>query len=142
VNGFLIRIPAAEHNISSYKNPCDIHLKPVFLTEFGLWRIPATRLHQISVRFFGCHNVAQTEQFICSYGLNAKFRDEIEKGQLKVAGVDLDGEVRVVELSDHPFFVGTLYQPQISSAPDSPHPLIVAFLRAALAFGTSDNRKL
>ena len=83
-----------------------------------------------------------TEQFICNYGLNAKFRDEIEKGQLKVAGVDLDGEVRVVELSDHPFFVGTLYQPQLSSAPDSPHPLIVAYLRAALAFGTSDNRKL
>jgi hypothetical protein len=39
----------------------------------------------------------------------------------------------VVALSDHPFFVGTLYQPQISSAPDDPHPLIVAYLRAALA---------
>jgi CTP synthase (UTP-ammonia lyase) len=81
-----------------------------------------------------------TEQFVCNYGLNPKFRDTIEKGQLKIAGVDLDGEVRVVEVSGHPFYVGTLYQPQISSAPGSPHPLIVAYLRAVLAFRTSGKR--
>jgi CTP synthase (UTP-ammonia lyase) len=51
--------------------------------------------------------------------------------------VDFLGEVRLVELSDHPFYVGTLYQPQLSSTPDSPHPLIVAYLRAALNFKTS-----
>jgi CTP synthase (UTP-ammonia lyase) len=43
----------------------------------------------------------------------------------------------VVEISDHSFYVGTLYQPQLSSAPDSPHPLIVAYLRAALDFQAS-----
>lgn len=80
-----------------------------------------------------------TEQFICNYGLNPEFRDSIEKGQLRVVGVDLDGEVRVVEISDHPFYVGTLYQPQISTTPDSPHPLIIAYLRAALAFRKSGN---
>ena len=79
-----------------------------------------------------------TEQFFCNYGLNPKFRDTTEKGRLIVAGVDLYGEVRVVELSDHPFYVGTLYQPQLSSTLDSPHPLIVAYLRAALDFKTSD----
>ncbi|MBW2563521.1 MAG: hypothetical protein JRE29_05720, partial [Deltaproteobacteria bacterium] len=44
-----------------------------------------------------------TENFVCSYGLNPKFRDIIVKGPLKIAGVDLDGEVRAVEISDHPF---------------------------------------
>jgi CTP synthase (UTP-ammonia lyase) len=83
-----------------------------------------------------------TEQFICNYGLNPKFRDSIEKEQLKITGVGLDGEVRAVEVSDHPYYVGTLYQPQLSSTPDSPHPLIVAYLRAALAFRLSDVRKL
>jgi CTP synthase (UTP-ammonia lyase) len=82
-----------------------------------------------------------TEQFVCNYGLNPKFRDTIEKGQLKIAGVDLDGEVRAVEVSQHPFYVGTLYQPQLSSAPGGPHPLIVAYLRAVLAFRTSGTRK-
>jgi CTP synthase (UTP-ammonia lyase) len=77
-----------------------------------------------------------TEQFYCNYGLNPKFRDELGKGQLKITGVDLNGEVRIVELSDHPFYVATLFLPQIASRPENPHPLIVAYLRAALAFQT------
>ncbi len=80
------------------------------------------------------------EQFVCNYGFNPKFRDTIEKGPLKIVGVDLDGEVRAVEVSGHPFYVGTLYQPQISSAPDCPHPIFIAYLRAALAFKTSGDR--
>jgi CTP synthase (UTP-ammonia lyase) len=51
-----------------------------------------------------------------------------------VAGVDAeDGDVRVMRLTDHPFFVLTLFVPQTSSSPDRPHPLILGFLRAALA---------
>lgn len=75
-----------------------------------------------------------TEGFACSYGVNPEFRDQLEKGGLKITGVDLDGEARVVEMSDHPFYVATLFVPQISSRPGSPHPLIMAYLRAALAF--------
>ena len=78
------------------------------------------------------------EQFVCSFGLNPEFLDKIEEGQLNFSGVDIDGEVRVVELADHPFYVATLFQPQISSKPGNPHPLIVACLRAALAFQTSE----
>ncbi len=81
------------------------------------------------------------EQFACSYGLNPQFRDKIEKAQLKITGVDLDGEVRAVELIDHPFYVATLFLPQISSEPKSPHPLIVAYLRTALASRISDKKK-
>jgi len=77
------------------------------------------------------------EQFHCNYGLNPKFRDKLNKGQLKITGVDPDGEVRIVELSDHPFYVATLFLPQIYSRPESPHPLIVAYLRATLAFQNS-----
>ena len=80
-----------------------------------------------------------TEQFACSYGLNPQFRDKFEKGQLKITGVDLDGEVRVVELSEHPFYVATLFLPQILSKPGSPHPLIVAYVRAALARSFHEN---
>lgn len=78
-----------------------------------------------------------TEQFHCNYGLNPQFRDKVSTGKLKVTGVDLEGEVRIVELSDHPFYVATLFLPQISSRPDRPHPLIVAYLKAALAFHNS-----
>ena len=81
-----------------------------------------------------------TEQFACSYGLNPQFRDKVEKGRLKITGVDLDGEVRAMEVLDHPFYVATLFLPQVSSKPDRPHPLIVAYLRAALAFRTSGKK--
>ena len=47
-------------NRPSYKTACDIHLKHVFLTEYGLWRNPAPRLYQISFRFFGYHKIART----------------------------------------------------------------------------------
>jgi CTP synthase (UTP-ammonia lyase) len=80
-----------------------------------------------------------TEQFACSYGFNQKFRHKFEKGRLKVTGVDLEGEARVVEMLDHPFYVATLFVPQISSQPESPHPLIVAYLKAALSFQSQES---
>jgi CTP synthase (UTP-ammonia lyase) len=78
-----------------------------------------------------------TEQFFCNYGLNSAFRNKIGTENLKITGVDLDGEVRIVELLNHPFYVATLFLPQICSSTGSPHPLIVGYLRAALAFQTS-----
>jgi CTP synthase (UTP-ammonia lyase) len=74
------------------------------------------------------------EAFRCNFGLNPEHRAKVVSGSLRVAGVDDSGEVRVVELGNHPFFVATLFLPQLSSTPAAPHPLIVAYLRAAAAF--------
>jgi len=82
-----------------------------------------------------------SEQFACNYGLNPQFQNRIEKGKLEITGVDLYGEVRIIEVLDHPFYVATLFLPQISSAPGSPHPLIVAYLKAAAAFRKSGKKK-
>jgi len=78
-----------------------------------------------------------TEQFRCSYGLNPRFRDRVETGPLKITGVDFEGGARIAELSNHPFYMATLFLPQLSSSFENPHPLIVAYLRAALAFHVS-----
>jgi CTP synthase (UTP-ammonia lyase) len=75
-----------------------------------------------------------SEQFHCSFGLNPAFRDKIFKGLLQVAGLDENGEVRIVEIVDHPFFIATLFLPQLSSTPSEPHPLVISFLEAATAF--------
>ena len=90
--------------------------------------VPGTLAHQA----YGKGEV--TEQFRCSYGVNPVYRDTIEDGALKVAGLGPDGEVRIVELSGHRFFIATLFLPQLSSSAESPHTLIVAYLKAALAF--------
>jgi CTP synthase (UTP-ammonia lyase) len=90
--------------------------------------LPGSLVH----RAYGRDEV--TEQFACNYGLNPLFQDRVEKGRLKITGVALDGEVRVIELPDNPFYVATLFLPQISSTPESPHPLITACLKTALSF--------
>ena len=77
------------------------------------------------------------EAFRCHFGLNPKFRARVLSEPLRVAGVDDNGEVRVVELGHHPFFVATLYLPQLVSTPAAPHPLILAYLRSAAAFHDS-----
>jgi CTP synthase (UTP-ammonia lyase) len=73
------------------------------------------------------------EAFRCNYGLNKDFQDLMTGEELKVAGLDPDGEVRIIELINHRFFMGTLFLPQLSSSPDKPHPLIFAYLKSVLA---------
>jgi CTP synthase (UTP-ammonia lyase) len=55
------------------------------------------------------------------------------KHGMRIAATDATGEVRAIERVDHPFFVGTLYQPQLRSAPRAPHPIFVGLLDAARA---------
>lgn len=71
------------------------------------------------------------ESYYCNFGLNPEFRKPLEDRGLAVSGADQDGEVRIVEIPSHPFFVGTLFVPQTRSTMDKPHPLLVQFLRVA-----------
>jgi len=87
--------------------------------------VPETLAH----RAYG--TTAVTEQFACNYGLNPAYREPLSTARLHVAGLDLTGEVRIVELREHRFFLATLFLPQVSSSPDRPHPLITAYLQAA-----------
>jgi CTP synthase (UTP-ammonia lyase) len=71
------------------------------------------------------------EHYYCNFGLNPDRAAELKAAGLAVTGRDQDGEARIVELTGHRFFVGTLFVPQVSSAPGCPHPLVVAFVAAA-----------
>ena len=73
------------------------------------------------------------EHYYCNFGVNPKYVSLVSSGNLKIVGCDAEGEVRVVEMPDHRFFVGTLYVPQMRSTPDAPHPLVTAFSRAILS---------
>jgi CTP synthase (UTP-ammonia lyase) len=72
------------------------------------------------------------ERYHCSYGLNPEYRPAIEREGLRVVGEDDHGDARVVELSGHPFFIATLFQPQLESAPGAPAPLLRALVDAAI----------
>jgi len=72
------------------------------------------------------------ERYYCNFGVNPDCIDELKQGPLKVSGSDAEGEIRVIEHPDHPFFIGTLFVPQMRSIPERPHPLVTAFLLAAV----------
>jgi CTP synthase (UTP-ammonia lyase) len=76
-----------------------------------------------------------TERYYCNFGLNPDRVDELVAAGLVVSGTDQQGEVRIVELADHPFFVATLFVPQTSSTLVRPHPLVTAFVAATMAQG-------
>lgn len=81
-------------------------------------------------------SVAVTEQYYCNFGVNPDHVSTLGSGPLRIVGSDAEGEVRVVELAGHPFFVGTLFVPQLRSTIEQPHPLILGFVRAAARFAT------
>lgn len=72
-----------------------------------------------------------TERYYCNFGVNRDYVQQISNAGFGVVGIDAEGACRVMELSSHRFFIGTLFVPQARSRPDHPHPLITAFLRAA-----------
>jgi CTP synthase (UTP-ammonia lyase) len=73
------------------------------------------------------------EGYHCRYGMNPAFRDELAHGPLRIAATDELGDVRAVELTDHPYFVATLFQPERAALAGRPPPIAVAFVRAMLA---------
>jgi CTP synthase (UTP-ammonia lyase) len=70
--------------------------------------------------------------YFCNYGLNPAFRDAMTQGGMAITGSDANGEVRMIELPQHPFFMATLFLPQATSVPETPDPLIVGYLQAAM----------
>ena len=94
--------------------------------------VPGSQAHRI----YGKDEA--TEVFACNYGLNEAFEDLIESKELRVSGYDEDGTVRMVELPGHPFFISTLFVPQVVSQIGKPHPLIVTYLQAASRFRRCD----
>ncbi len=83
-------------------------------------------------RSYGATSV--TEQYYCNFGVNPDHSATLASGDLAIVGSDAEGEVRVVELRSHPFFVGTLFVPQLRSPASSPHQLILGFLNATQNF--------
>ena len=71
------------------------------------------------------------EATTCNYGLAPEVQHIADQHGLRIAATDETGEVRAIERKDHPFFVGTLYQPQLRSRPRAPHPVFTGFVEAA-----------
>jgi CTP synthase (UTP-ammonia lyase) len=72
-----------------------------------------------------------TEEFFCNFEVNPEFEWAIIEAGFPIVARGEKGEVRAIESPNHRFFIATLFQPQLSSKPGKPHPIIVEFLGAA-----------
>lgn len=67
------------------------------------------------------------------YEYNNSYREKLIAAGLQVSGTSPDGKlVEVVEIKDHPWFIGCQYHPEFKSRPLAPHPLFVSYIRASI----------
>ena len=75
------------------------------------------------------------------YEFNNSYRELLAAHGMKFTGLSPDGRlVEIVEIPDHPFYLGTQFHPEFKSRPNRPHPLFVSFTDAALAFARANGR--
>ena len=66
------------------------------------------------------------------YEVDIKYRERLEKCGLIFSGMSPDGRLpEIVEVKDHPWFIGVQFHPELKSKPFAPHPLFADFIRAA-----------
>lgn len=92
-------------------------------------------------RAYGTESISERHRH--RYEVNNKYREIFEKNGLKVSGISPDGSlVEIIELNDHPWFLGGQFHPEFKSSPRQPHPLFKDFIRAAFQLKTSDEEKV
>jgi CTP synthase (UTP-ammonia lyase) len=88
--------------------------------------VPGTRAAEI------CGTAPMTGYHFCSYGLAPEMVPHLEASGLVISGYAGDGTIEIVELPGHPFFLATLFQPQVGKGDGELHPLVSAFADAVV----------
>jgi CTP synthase len=79
------------------------------------------------------HNTRVSERHRHRYEINIGYRQTLEATGLRFSGMSPDGLLpEIVELADHPWFIGVQFHPELKSKPFEPHPLFTSFVRAAV----------
>jgi CTP synthase (UTP-ammonia lyase) len=81
--------------------------------------------------FYGKDTETAIEEFFCNFEVNPDYEWCAMEAGFPVVARGSQGEIRAIESPAHRFFLATLFQPQLSSAEQKPHPLVVAFVKAA-----------
>ncbi|MFT6106505.1 MAG: CTP synthase [Rickettsiales bacterium] len=67
------------------------------------------------------------------FEVNTNYKEQLEKAGLEFSGMSPDGKLtEIVEIKDHPFFIGVQFHPELKSRPFAPHPIFVSFVKAAI----------
>ena len=96
----------------------------------GAWKC-SLKEGSIARKIYGKSQISERHRH--RYEYNGKYLNELEKAGLIASGVNPDTNlVEIVEIKDHPFFVGVQYHPEYKSTVANPHPLFVSFIKAVV----------
>jgi len=86
-----------------------------------------SRVHGI----YGQHEISERHRH--RYEVNTAYKPVLEQAGMRFSGMSPDGVLpEIVEIPDHPWFVGVQFHPELKSKPFEPHPLFTSFIRAAV----------
>ena len=81
---------------------------------------------------YGSNDISERHRH--RYEVNTAYRERLEAGGMSFAGMSPDGLLpETIEFTDHPWFIGVQYHPELKSRPFAPHPLFSSFIAAAKA---------
>ncbi len=96
----------------------------------GAWDCVLKKGSQVEA-LYGTRKISERHRH--RYEFNNKYRAQLERAGLVVSGTTPDGKlVEIIELADHPFFVGSQFHPEFKSRPLNAHPLFKGFIAAIL----------
>jgi CTP synthase len=96
----------------------------------GAWKCDI-KPDTLAYKIYGQKTISERHRH--RYEYNNKYADELQNAGLKASGVNPDtGLVEIVELENHPFFIGVQYHPEYKSTVANPHPIFVNFVAAAV----------
>ncbi|MGH7030917.1 MAG: glutamine amidotransferase-related protein, partial [Stellaceae bacterium] len=79
---------------------------------------------------YGANQISERHRH--RYEINIHYKDRLEATGLRFSGMSPDGVLpEIVELPDHPWYIGVQFHPELKSTPFAPHPLFASFVRAA-----------
>ncbi|HEY2568107.1 MAG TPA: CTP synthase [Candidatus Udaeobacter sp.] len=98
----------------------------------GTWPTKITK-GTLAEKIYGSTEVMERHRH--RYEFNMKYRDRMNDKGFVISGTSPDGTLaELIELRDHPYFVGCQYHPEFQSKPNKPHPLFKGFIHACLEF--------
>jgi len=82
-------------------------------------------------KIYGALSIAERHRH--RYEVNINYKKQLEDAGLIFSGMSPDGQLtEIIEIKDHPFFVGVQFHPELKSRPFAPHPIFVNFVKAAI----------
>jgi CTP synthase len=120
--------------ISLLEEQKDVHVKGASM-RLGTWPTKIAK-GTLAEKVYGRNEVLERHRH--RYEFNMKYRDRMKEKGFMISGTSPDGALaELIELRDHPYYVGCQYHPEFQSKPNKPHPLFKGFIQACLAHQTA-----